>query len=224
MRRTCTTKAAQRTGVNEAASDAKGNDVASRNNNSEAGANDDTNDNAKRAGQPKKVEEYGGQGVRAATAPFDSDNDPDSSVNEAATPRATDKANKTTRDGAWRRRAASACKSAGRQTKARAAHHYHDTDNNDYNVDGAGGRTSEAKPMKNRASMEALHKFSFSSAAATNPTKNRANAEALPKFSFSSAASPTPQRTGPMRKRCLNFPLWHQPGPARVRNSLTMPG
>jgi hypothetical protein len=46
--------------------------------------------------------------------------------------------------------------------------------------------------MKNRASAEALPKFSFSSAAATNPTKNRANAEALPKFSFPLRHQPTP--------------------------------
>lgn len=57
-------------------------------------------DNAKRAGQPKKVGEYSGRGVRATTAPSDSDGDPDSSVNKAATPRATDKADEATRDGA----------------------------------------------------------------------------------------------------------------------------
>ncbi len=117
-RRTRTTKVARRTGVNEAASDAKGDDVASRDNDSEVDANDDTNDDAERAGQPKKVREYGGRGVRAATAPSDSDDDPDSSVNAAATPRVTNKADKATRDGTWRGRAASARKSAGRQAKA----------------------------------------------------------------------------------------------------------
>ncbi len=80
-----------------------------------------------------------------ATAPYDSNDDPDSSVNEAATARATDKTDKATRDGSWRGRAASACKSAGRQAKARAAHHDHDTNNNDYDVDGAGGHKSEAR-------------------------------------------------------------------------------
>jgi hypothetical protein len=118
-------------GVNKAASNAKGNDVASRNDDSEVNANDDTDDDAERAGQPKKVREYGGRGVRAATAPSDSDDNPDSSVNAAVTPRATNKADKATRDGAWRGRAASARKSAGRQAKARAAHHDHGTDNDD---------------------------------------------------------------------------------------------
>jgi len=42
--------------------------------------------------------------------------------------------------------------------------------------------------MKNRASAEALPKFSFSSAASTKPTKNRANAEALPKFPSTASA------------------------------------
>ena len=40
-----TTKAAQRTGVNEAASDTKGNDIASCNDNSEVDTNDDTDNN-----------------------------------------------------------------------------------------------------------------------------------------------------------------------------------
>ena len=99
-RRARTTKVARRTGVNEAASDAKGNDVASRDDDSEVDANDDTDDDAKRAGQPKKVGEYSGRDVRATTAPSDSDDDPDSSVNKATTPRATDKADEATRDGA----------------------------------------------------------------------------------------------------------------------------
>jgi hypothetical protein len=205
-RRTRTTKVARRTGVNEAASDAKGDDVASRDDDSEVDANYDTDNNTERAGQPKKVGEYGGRGVRAATAPSDSDDDPDSSVNAAATPRATDKANKATRDGAWRGCAASAHKSAGRQAKARAAHHDHGTDDNDYDVDAAGGRKSEANPMKNRASVEALPKFSFSSAAATNPTKNRATAEALPKFSSSSAASANPTKNRANAEALPKFP------------------
>jgi hypothetical protein len=131
--------------VDKAASDAKGDDVASRDNDSNVDAHDDTDDDAKGAGQPKKVGEYGGQGVRAATAPYDRDNDSDSSVNKAATPRATNKTNEAKRDGSWRGRAASARKSAGRQAKARAAHHDHDTDDDDYNVDAAGGRKSEAR-------------------------------------------------------------------------------
>ena len=56
-RRARTTKVTQRTGINEAASDAKGNDVASRDDDSEVDANDDTVDDPKRAGQPKKVGE-----------------------------------------------------------------------------------------------------------------------------------------------------------------------
>ena len=92
-----TTKAARRTGVNEAASDAKGDDVASRDDDSEVDANDDTDDDPKRAGQPKKVGEYSGRDVRVTTAPSDSDDDQDSSVNKATMPRAADEA---TRDGA----------------------------------------------------------------------------------------------------------------------------
>ena len=147
-----TTMATQRTGFNKAGYDAKVNDVASRDNNSKVDANNDTDNNAERAGQPKKVRECDGRGVRVATAPSDSDNDPDSSVNEAVTPRATDKAHEATRDGTWRRRAASARKSVERQAKARAAHHNHNTDDNNYDLDAAGGRESKANPMKNQAS------------------------------------------------------------------------
>ena len=68
-----------------------------------------------------------------------------SSVAEAATPRATDKADEAPRDKLWPGRVASACKSTRRQAKARAAHHNHDTDNNDYNVDAAGGPKSKAR-------------------------------------------------------------------------------
>ena len=156
-RRPGTTKAAQRTGVNKAASDAKGNDVASRDNNSKVDANDDTNNDAKRAGQPKKVGEYGGQGVRAVTAPSGSDDNPDSSVNKAAMPRATNKADKATRDGAWHGCAASACKSTGRQVKARAAHHDHGADKDDYDIDAAGGCKSEAQIFLFLCSSNQLH-------------------------------------------------------------------
>ncbi len=104
--------------VDKAASGAKGDDVTSRENDSDVDAHDDTDEDAEGAGQPKKVGEYGRRGVRAATAPYDSDDDSDSSVNEAATPRATDKTDEAKRDGSWRGRAASARKSAGRQAKA----------------------------------------------------------------------------------------------------------
>ena len=50
-------------GVDEAASDAKGDDVGSRNDDSDVNAGDGTDDNAERAGQPKKVGEYGRRGV-----------------------------------------------------------------------------------------------------------------------------------------------------------------
>ena len=65
------------------------------------------------------------------------------SIAEAATPRATDKADEAPRNGAWHGRAASARKSSGRQAKARAAQHGHDIDNNDYNVDASGGCNSK---------------------------------------------------------------------------------
>jgi hypothetical protein len=58
--------------VDEAASDAKGIDVASRDEDSDVDAHDDTDDDAEGDGQPKKVGEYGGRGVRVATAPYDS--------------------------------------------------------------------------------------------------------------------------------------------------------
>ena len=68
-----------------------------------------------------------------------------SSVAKAAMPRATDKANAAPRHGTWHGRAVSARKSAGRQAKAQAAHHNHDTNNNDYHVNAAGGRKSKAR-------------------------------------------------------------------------------
>ena len=98
-RRTRTTKAAQCTGVDQAASNTKGDDIASREKDSNVDASNNTDDNTKRAGQPKKVREYGRRGIHVATAPYNSDDEPDSSVDETRTPRATDKADEATRDG-----------------------------------------------------------------------------------------------------------------------------
>jgi hypothetical protein len=175
-------------GVDEAASDAKGDDVASRNDDSNVDANDDTDDNAKRAGQPKKVGEYGGRGVRAATAPYDSNDDPDSSVNKAAMPSVTDKTNKAMRDGSWHGRAASARKSAGRQAKARAAHHDHDTNDDNYDVDAAGGRKSEARhraARKRRYSPQDFNTYD----GADNEGRETEAGKGTPKVAYAEAAS-----------------------------------
>jgi hypothetical protein len=174
--------------VNEAASDAKGDDVASRNNDSDVDAHNDTNDDAKGAGQPKKVGEYGGRGVRAATAPYDSNDNSDSSVNEAAMPRATDKTNEAKRDGSWRGHAASARKSAGRQAKARAAHHDHDTDDNDYGVDAAGGRKSKARRRAARKRRYSPQDFNTYDGADDEGRETEAG-EGTPKVAYIKAAS-----------------------------------
>ncbi len=187
-RRTRTTKAARRTGVGEAASNAKGDDVASRDDDSDVDAHDDTNNDAKGAGQPKKVGEYGGRGVCATTAPYDSDDDPDSSVNKAATPRATDKTDEAKRDGSWRGCAASARKSAGRQAKARAAHHNHDTDNDDYDVDAAGGRKSEARCRAARKRRYSPQDFNTYDGADEEGRETEAG-EGTPKVAYAKAAS-----------------------------------
>ena len=94
-RRTPATKAAQRTGVNKVAfasttDNAKDNDIAPHNNNSNDGANNDANDNAKRGTKPrvaKKADEYGARRVRTATTPHDSNEDSNNSTNKAAKPR-----------------------------------------------------------------------------------------------------------------------------------------
>ena len=89
-------------GVDKAASNAKGNDVASRADDSNLDAGNDINNNAKRGGQlraAKKGSRYDARGVRAATTPYNSNDDPDNSVNKAKTPRATDKGDKAMWDG-----------------------------------------------------------------------------------------------------------------------------
>jgi hypothetical protein len=174
--------------VNEAASDAKGDDVASRDDNSNVDAHNDTDDDAEGAGQPKKVGEYGGRGVHAATAPYDSNNDSDSSVNKAATSRATDKTNEAKRDGSWRGRAASARKSAGRQAKARAAHHDHDTNNDNYDVDAAGGRKSEARRRAAKKRRYSPQDFNTYDGADDEGRETKAG-EGTPKVAYVKAAS-----------------------------------
>jgi hypothetical protein len=99
----CATKAARRTGVDEAAfaltmDDAKDNDVAPRCEDSDNGANEDADDDAERGAKPRaagKAGEYGARRVRAMTTPNDSD---DNSANKVAQSRATDKANEATGD------------------------------------------------------------------------------------------------------------------------------
>jgi len=116
----CATKAARRTGVDEAAfastmDDAKDNDIAPRGEDSDNGANDDANDDAERGAKPRaagKADEYGARRVRATTTPNDSDDNSDDSANKVAKPRATDKANEATGDCARRVRVAVARKSA----------------------------------------------------------------------------------------------------------------
>ncbi len=174
--------------VDKAASDAKGDDVASCEDDSDVDAHNDTDDDAKEAGQPKKVGEYGGRGVRAATAPYDSDDDSDSSVNKAAMPRATDKTNEAKRDGSWRGRAASACKSAGRQAKAQAAHHDHDTDDDNYDVDAAGGCKSEARRRAARKRCYSPQDFNTYDGADDEGRETEAG-EGTPKVAYVEAAS-----------------------------------
>jgi hypothetical protein len=126
--------------------------------------------------------------LRAVTAPSDSDEDPNSSVNAAATPRATDTADEATRDGAWRGRAASSRKSAGRQAKARAAHHDHDTDDHDYDVNAAGGRKSEARRRAARKRRYSPQDFNTYDGADDEGRKTKAG-EGTPKAAYAEAAS-----------------------------------
>jgi hypothetical protein len=174
--------------VDEAASNAKGDDVASRDDDSDVDAHDDTDNDAEGAGQPKKVGEYGGRGVRAATAPYNSNDNSDSSVNKAVTLRATDKTDEAKRDGLWRGRAASARKSAGRQAKARAAHHDHDTDDNDYNVDAAGGRKSKARHRAARKRRYSPQDFNTYNGADDKGRETEAG-KGTPKVAYVEAAS-----------------------------------
>ena len=75
------TKAAQRTGVDKAVfasmmDDAEDDDVAPRDEDSDNGANDNADDDAKRGAKPRaagKADEYGARRVRVMTTPHDSD-------------------------------------------------------------------------------------------------------------------------------------------------------
>ena len=125
-RRTRATKAARRTGVDEAAfvlttNDAKDNDAPlPHDDNPDDGANNDADDNAERGAKQRgakpraaeKADEYDARRVCAATTPHNSNDDSNNSADEPAKPRATDKADEATQDCTRRVRAAIACKSA----------------------------------------------------------------------------------------------------------------
>ncbi len=103
------TKAARCTGVDEAAfastmNDAKNDDVAPHDEDSDNGTIDDADDDAeKREGREAEgADEYGARHVRAATTPHDSDDNSDDSADKVEKPRATDKADEATRDCARR--------------------------------------------------------------------------------------------------------------------------
>ena len=108
------TKAARRTGVDEVAftltmDDAKDDDVAPRDKDSDNGANDDADDDAEKGAKPRaagKADEYGARHVRAATTTHDSDDNSDDSADKVEKPRATNKADEATRDCARRVRVA----------------------------------------------------------------------------------------------------------------------
>ena len=60
---------------------------------------------------------------------------------------------------------ASACKGAKRQAKAQAAHHDHNPDNNDYNINGARGRKSKARCRVARTSRYSPQDFDIPTSA-----------------------------------------------------------
>jgi len=95
--------------------DAKDNDVAPRNEDSDNGPIDDADDDAEKGAKPRaagKADEYGARHARAATTPHDSDDNSDDSSDKVEKPRATDKADEETRDCARRVRVAVAHNSA----------------------------------------------------------------------------------------------------------------
>jgi len=95
--------------------DAKDDDVAPRDEDSDNGANDNADDDAEKGAQLRaagKADEYGVRHVRAATTPHDSDNNFYDSADKVEKPRATDKADEATRDCARRVRVAVARNSA----------------------------------------------------------------------------------------------------------------
>jgi hypothetical protein len=72
-----------------------------RDEDSDNGANDDTDNNAERGAKLRaagKADEYGARRVRAAATPHDSNDDSDDSADKVMKPRATDKADEVTRD------------------------------------------------------------------------------------------------------------------------------
>ena len=115
-----TTNAARCTGVDKAAfasmmNDAKDDDVAPRDKDSDNGANDDADDDAEKGAKPRAAgmaDEYGARHIRAATTPHDSDDNSDNSADKVEKPRATDTADEATRDCARRVRVAVARNSA----------------------------------------------------------------------------------------------------------------
>ena len=208
-----TTTAAQRTGVNKAASDAKGDDVSFCDDYSNIDAGDDTEDNAERPGQPHDhatddddnydVEEAGGHksavGRRVAKKrPY---SPKDFSTNDGANKEA--RATGGEEGGPKAANAAAAGGSAARGTATQRRKGYpklsdheatpeadqvEDSGEEAYSKADRGRGKGRTNPMMIRASAEALPKISSPSAAATNPMKNRADAEALPKFSSAASA------------------------------------
>ena len=114
------TKAARCTGVDEAAfastmNDAKDDDVAPRDEDSDNGANNDADDDAEKGPKSRaagKADEYGARHVRAATTPHDSDDNSGDSADKVEKTRAINKADEATRDCARRVRVAVARNSA----------------------------------------------------------------------------------------------------------------
>ena len=81
--------------------DAKDDDIAPRDEDSDNGTNDDADNDVERGARPRaagKADEYGARRVRAATTPHDSDDDSYNSADKVAKPRVTDKADEATRD------------------------------------------------------------------------------------------------------------------------------
>jgi len=91
------TKAARCTGVDEALfastmNDAKDDDVAPRDEDSNNGAIDDADDGAEKGAKPRatgKADKYGARHVRTATTPHNSDDNSDDSADKVEKPRAT---------------------------------------------------------------------------------------------------------------------------------------
>ena len=114
------TKVARCTGVDEAAfaltmDDAKDDDDAPRDEDSDNGANDDADDNAERGAKPRaagKADEYGASTYARRPPPTTATTTPTTLPTRSKKPRATDKADEATRDCTRRVRVAVARNSA----------------------------------------------------------------------------------------------------------------